>query len=104
MAKVCVVANLFFSLTKNDIILHYNKFPNLMVYYANFPSLKGPRVPSQIAKNPAICLSICLFICLATIYIYVCFYAAVNAGSVKFCIINVLGICFIIGESFQDYS
>ena len=28
MAIVCVIANLFFLLTKNDIIVHYNKFPN----------------------------------------------------------------------------
>ena len=28
MAKVCVIANLFL-LTKNDIIVHYDNFPNL---------------------------------------------------------------------------
>ena len=34
-------------MTKNDIIVHCNKFPNVGVYHANFPNLKGPRVPSQ---------------------------------------------------------
>ena len=37
MAKVYVIANLFFLLTKNDIILHYDKFSNLGVDHANFP-------------------------------------------------------------------
>ena len=43
MAIVYVIAN--FLLTKNDIIVHYNKFPNLEVYLANFPNLKGLRAP-----------------------------------------------------------
>ena len=47
MVKVSVIANLFFLLTKNDIIVHYNKVSNLGVYRANFPNLKGPRAPSQ---------------------------------------------------------
>ena len=41
-------------LTKNDIIVHcnyYNKFPNLGVYSATFPNLKGPRAPSQKCKK-----------------------------------------------------
>ena len=50
MAIVCVIANLLL-LTKNDIILHYKKFPNLGVCHANFPNLKGPRVPSQNCKK-----------------------------------------------------
>ena len=37
MAIVCVIGNLFL-LTKNDMILHYNKFPNVGAYYqANDP-------------------------------------------------------------------
>ena len=40
-----------FLLTKNDIIVHYNKFPNLGVYRATFPNLKGPRAPSQNCKK-----------------------------------------------------
>ena len=40
-----------FLLTKNDIIMHYNKFPNLGIYHTNFPNLKGPRAPSQDCKN-----------------------------------------------------
>ena len=31
--------------------MHYNKFPNLEVYHANFPNLKGPRPPSQNWKK-----------------------------------------------------
>ena len=53
MAIVCVihVANLFL-LTKNDIkFMHYNKFPNLGVYRATFPNLKGHRGPSEIATK-----------------------------------------------------
>ena len=46
IAIVCVIANLFL-LTKNDIIVHYNKFPNLGVYHATFLNLKGPKPPSQ---------------------------------------------------------
>ena len=45
MAIVCVIANLL--LTKNDIIVRYNKFPNLGVCHPNFPNLKGPRAPFQ---------------------------------------------------------
>ena len=40
-----------FILTKNDFIMHFNKFPNLGVYHANFPNLKGPRAPSQNCKK-----------------------------------------------------
>ena len=32
-----------FILTRNDIIVLYNKFPDLVVYHATFPNLKGPR-------------------------------------------------------------
>ena len=32
-----------FLLTKKDIIVHYNKFPNLGICHANFPNLKSPR-------------------------------------------------------------
>ena len=28
------------------LILHYNNFPNIVVYLANFPNLKGPMAPS----------------------------------------------------------
>ena len=35
MAIVCVIANLFFDLPKNDIVVHYNKFPDLGVYHAS---------------------------------------------------------------------
>ena len=49
MARVCVIAN--FLLTKNDIIVHNNKFPNLGVYPATFPNMKGPRAPFQICKK-----------------------------------------------------
>ena len=41
----------FFLLTKNDIIVHYNKFPNLGVCHANFPNLKGPKALSKILKK-----------------------------------------------------
>ena len=60
MAKVCVIANLFL-LTKNDIIVHYNKFANLWIYHANFLNLKGPRVPSKnCKKDPCNCLPLCV--------------------------------------------
>ena len=53
---VCVIANLFFRLTENVVIVHYNnKFPNSGVYHVNFPNLKGPRAHSQnCKKNPFI--------------------------------------------------
>ena len=51
MAIVCVIANLFCLLTKKDIIVHYNKFPNVGVYHPNFPNLKGHRAPSQKCKK-----------------------------------------------------
>ena len=38
-------------MTKNDIIVHYNKFPNLGVYHATFPNLKGPRAHSENCKK-----------------------------------------------------
>ena len=47
---ICVLAYLFL-LTKNDIIVQYNKFSNLGDYQANFPNLKGPRAPSQNFKK-----------------------------------------------------
>ena len=50
IAIVCVIANCFF-IDKNDLIMHFNKFPNLGVYHSNFPNLKGPRAPSKISKN-----------------------------------------------------
>ena len=49
-AIVCLIDHLFL-LTKNDIIVHYNKFSNLGVYRATFPDLKGPRAPPQNCKN-----------------------------------------------------
>ena len=53
MAKVCVIANLFFKFTKNDIIVHFNKFPNSGVYHSNVPNLKVPKAPLQNwNKNP----------------------------------------------------
>ena len=57
MAKVCVIANCFFLLTKNDIIVHYNKFPNFGVYRATFPNLKGTLkgpLPKIAKKNPCL--------------------------------------------------
>ena len=53
MAIVCVIANLFL-LTKNDIFVHYNTFPNLGVYHATFPNLKGPRAPSPNCKQKSL--------------------------------------------------
>ena len=51
MAIVCVIANLFFYWP----IVHYNKFPNLGVFHATFPNLKGPRATSQNwKKNPCL--------------------------------------------------
>ena len=50
MAIVCVIAN-FFLFTKNDIIVHFNKFPNLGVYQATFSNLKGPRAPSKNCRK-----------------------------------------------------
>ena len=52
MAIVCVISIFFFFLlTKNDIIVHNNKFPNLGVCCANFPDLKGHGAPSQNHKK-----------------------------------------------------
>ena len=45
MAKVYVIANLFFLLTQNDIIVYFYKFPNFGVYHTYFANLKGPRAP-----------------------------------------------------------
>ena len=42
MAIVCVIANLLILFTKNDIIVHYNKFPNLGVHSATFPKPERP--------------------------------------------------------------
>ena len=50
MAIVFLIANLFL-MTKNDIIVHYNKFPNLGVYHTTFPNLKGPRALPKIVKK-----------------------------------------------------
>ena len=41
MAIVCIIA----------VIAHFNKFPNLGVYDANFPNLNGPGAPSQNCKK-----------------------------------------------------
>ena len=41
MAIVCVITH-FLLLTKNDTIVHYNKFPNLGVYRAKFPKSERP--------------------------------------------------------------
>ena len=46
MAKVCVIAILFLIDRKCHYCL-FKKFPNLVVYRANFPNLKGPTAPSQ---------------------------------------------------------
>ena len=49
------MCNSYFLLTKNDIIVHYNKFPNLGVYCANFfPNLKSPGAPSQNCKKKSL--------------------------------------------------
>ena len=45
IAKVCVIADFFY------LFVHCTKFPNLGVYHANFPNLKGPRAPSQNCKK-----------------------------------------------------
>ena len=50
MATVCVIAHLFF-IDQNDIIVHYSIFPNVGVYHATFPNLKGPRALSQNCKK-----------------------------------------------------
>ena len=50
MAIVCVIAD-FFLLTKNDIIVHYNKLPNFRVYHATFPKLKSPGSLPKIEKK-----------------------------------------------------
>ena len=47
-AIVCCVQ---FLLTRNDVIVHYNKFPNLGVYHVTFPNLKGPFAPSKNYKK-----------------------------------------------------
>ena len=49
MAIECVIA--IFIEKKNDIIVHYNKFPNLGVYHADFPNLKDPRAASRNCKK-----------------------------------------------------
>ena len=49
LKAICVMARFFLS-TKTEIIMHYNKFPNLGVCQANFPNLKGPSTPSQNCK------------------------------------------------------
>ena len=56
MAVVCVgvIANWFLLLTKNDIIVHYNKFSNLGVHHATFPNLKDTRAPSQNCKKKSL--------------------------------------------------
>ena len=48
---MCNLADLFFLLTKNDIIVLYNKFPYLGVYHAPFPNLKDPRATFQNCKK-----------------------------------------------------
>ena len=50
MAIVCVIANLFLIDQKCHNCVQ-NKFPNLRVYHAHFPNLKGPRAPSQNCKK-----------------------------------------------------
>ena len=44
-------------MTKNDIIMHYNKFSNLGICHANFPKLKGPGTASQNYKKNLLNLS-----------------------------------------------
>ena len=58
MTIVCVIAVVVFLLTKNDIIVNYYNFPNLVVCLANFPNLEVPRAPSQNCqiKIPEHCL------------------------------------------------
>ena len=51
MAIVCVIANLIFLLSKNDLIVICHKFPILGICHSNFPNLKGPRAPSQHCKK-----------------------------------------------------
>ena len=46
MAKICVIAYMLF-IDQNDIIMHYNKFPNIGFYHANFYNLKGPKAPTK---------------------------------------------------------
>ena len=54
MAIVCVIIANLFLIDRNALIAHYNKLPNLRIYYANFPNLKGLRAPSRNfkKKNP----------------------------------------------------
>ena len=49
-----------FLMTKNDIIVHHNKFSNWGVYHANLPNLKDPRAPSQNFKKIPVYIS-CYF-------------------------------------------
>ena len=50
---ICVID--VFLLIKNDIIVRYNKFPNLGVNQAIFPNLKGlDPLPKIAQKIPAI--------------------------------------------------
>ena len=49
------LCNRCFLLIKNDIIVRYNKFPNLGVYQATFPNLKGLGPLPKIAKKKNPC-------------------------------------------------
>ena len=66
-----VVANLFIFPTKNDIVVHNNKLPNLGVYHTTFSNLKGPRAPSQNCKeNEEIEENACIFLVILKLYLY----------------------------------
>ena len=54
MATVCVIAYYYF-IDQNDIIVHYNIFPNVGVYHTTFPNLKGPKAPSRNCKKIPAC-------------------------------------------------
>ena len=49
--KVCVIANLFLQLSKNTVIVHYNKFSNLGFTTLIFPILKALGPLPKIAKK-----------------------------------------------------
>ena len=61
MESICVISKLFFLLTKNDIIVHYNKIPNLGIYHANYPNLKDPKGPfPKLQKKSLPCSTLAL--------------------------------------------
>ena len=64
MAKVCVIANLIFLLTKNDIIVHYNKIAKKSLCFSVvLQAVLTPASPSQNCKKISVffgCLAGCL--------------------------------------------